>query len=157
MPKPDTGMGGSGYPSEFGTWNPKTKRVDYNTAQWKKQRGSAGPNEEYKDIVKRGRDDSLTRQDRLAKVRGLQDVELFNKQVIDSAQARYLQDQQGRQRLVPSTWEQLNDDLQPPFMKLERIMRRESPNPVRRYGVPQIPSQLSKMIRMNNNKEMRKR
>ena len=51
MPKPDTKMGGSGYPDEMMRYDPKTRTYTWNPEQWRRQRGYSGPDAELRGIA----------------------------------------------------------------------------------------------------------
>jgi len=51
MPKPDTKMGGSGYPDEMMSYDPRTRRYVPNRTQWRRQRGYSDPAAELRGIA----------------------------------------------------------------------------------------------------------
>lgn len=85
MPRPDTGLGGSGYPSEMMTYDRKTGRYIPNKTQWRRQRGSAGPEAEIRGIANLPNNDSLWPYDKEYRI---DDVEEYVNDVKDILQQR---------------------------------------------------------------------
>ena len=141
MAKRDTGMGGSGYPSEFASVNPKTKRIEYNNAQWKKQRGSAGPDAEFKEIISNGKPGT--------KLRAIEEMQGFKVLVNDAAQARELQRMDGKKRTSPSSFTQIRENLKKPAsgegIRVQRLSNSESkPKPAAPSAKKSTPAPESK-------------
>lgn len=156
MPRPDTGLGGSGYDTEMMSWNPKTQTFTFNEEQWRKQRGSRNAADEMNSIANRRNSPTWSPlQNRMARSLGIDGVVDYTL----ALKKRLVEREEQERGMLAEQAEKTRYERAEAARRQREMKRAKGRTLQNKMSATGSNSQsiLSKRIQANNAKEMRKR